>query len=81
MFARFTVLRALNRGHVRDLTESKVHHWGRRKLKRDMTVLIYVDTSKQSGDPNHSRYSQMPTPRKHGLRRTIRKALLSNMRF
>ena len=35
MFARFSVLRALNRGYVRDLTESKVHHWGRRELKRD----------------------------------------------
>ena len=38
-----------------------------------MTVLIYVDTSKQVGDPDHSRYSQMPTPRKHGFGKTIRR--------
>ena len=35
MFARIGVMRALNRGHVREFTESKGHHWGRRKLKRD----------------------------------------------
>jgi len=36
MFARIGVMRALNRGHVRDFRESgKTHHWGRRKLKRD----------------------------------------------
>jgi hypothetical protein len=36
MLARIGVMRALNRGHVREFTESgKKHHWGRRKLKRD----------------------------------------------
>jgi len=37
MFARIGIMRALNRGHVRDFNpERKNHHWGRRKLKRDM---------------------------------------------
>ena len=35
MLARIGVMKALNRGHVREFTESKGHHWGRRKLKRD----------------------------------------------
>ena len=35
MLARIGVMRALNRGHVREFTESKGHHWGGRKLKRD----------------------------------------------
>jgi hypothetical protein len=36
MFARIGVMRALNRGHVREFNPSrKEHHWGRRKLKRD----------------------------------------------
>ena len=36
MLARIGVMRALNRGHVREFTSSsKGHHWGRRKLKRD----------------------------------------------
>jgi hypothetical protein len=36
MFARIGVMLALNRGKVREFTESeKTHHWGRRKLKRD----------------------------------------------
>jgi len=36
MFARIGVMKALNRGHVREFKESgKQHHWGRRKLKRD----------------------------------------------
>jgi hypothetical protein len=37
MFARIAIMRALNRGHVREFNpERKNHHWGRRKLKRDM---------------------------------------------
>jgi len=37
MFARIGVMRALNRGHVREFNPSrKDPHWGRRKLKRDM---------------------------------------------
>ena len=36
MMARIGVMKALNRGHVREFTESgKKHHWGKRKLKRD----------------------------------------------
>ncbi len=36
MFPRIGVMRALNRGHVREFKESgKKHRWGRRKLKRD----------------------------------------------
>jgi hypothetical protein len=36
MFARIGVMQALNRGKVREFTETgKKHHWGRRKLKRD----------------------------------------------
>ena len=36
MFARIGVMRAANRGHVREFNEpGKAHHWGRRKLKRD----------------------------------------------
>jgi hypothetical protein len=36
MFARIGIMRALNRGHVREFNpDRKDHHWGRRKLKRD----------------------------------------------
>jgi hypothetical protein len=36
MMARIGVLRALNRGYVREFDSSrKDTHWGRRKLKRD----------------------------------------------
>jgi hypothetical protein len=36
MFARIGVMRALNRGHVREFdTSRKDTHWGRQKLKRD----------------------------------------------
>jgi hypothetical protein len=36
MLARIGVMKALNRGKVREFTESgKKHHWGRRKLKKD----------------------------------------------
>jgi hypothetical protein len=36
MLARIGVMKALNRGHVREFTESeKKHHWERRKLKKD----------------------------------------------
>ena len=36
MMARIGVMKALNRGHVREFTETgKKHHWGKRKLKRD----------------------------------------------
>jgi hypothetical protein len=37
MLARIGVMRALNRGHVREFnTSRKDPHWGRRKLKRDL---------------------------------------------
>jgi len=36
MFARIGVMRALNRGHVREFNpDRKDHHWGKRKLARD----------------------------------------------
>ena len=36
MFVRIGVMRALNRGHVREFNAShKDTHWGKRKLKRD----------------------------------------------
>ena len=40
MFARIGIMRALNRGHVREFNpERKNHHWGRRKLKRETASL------------------------------------------
>ena len=39
-----------------------------------MTVLIYVDTSKQVGDPDHLKVFASATPRKPGSRKTILKA-------
>jgi hypothetical protein len=36
MFARIGVMRALNRGQVREFTSRKDPYWGKRKLKRDM---------------------------------------------
>ena len=37
MMARIGVMKALNRGHVREFdTTRKDHHWGKRKLKRDL---------------------------------------------
>ena len=37
MMARIGVMRALNQGHVREFNpDRKDHHWGRRKLKRDV---------------------------------------------
>jgi hypothetical protein len=36
MLARIGVMRALNRGHVREFNpDRKEHHWRQRKLKRD----------------------------------------------
>jgi len=36
MFARIGIMRALNRGHVRQFNPArKDHHWGKRKLRRD----------------------------------------------
>jgi len=36
MFVRIRVMRALNRGHVREFDSSrKDTHWGKRKLKRE----------------------------------------------
>jgi hypothetical protein len=40
MFARIRVMRALNRGHVRELNpDRKDHHWGRRKTQEGRTVI------------------------------------------
>jgi hypothetical protein len=36
IFARIGVMRALNRGHLREFNpKEREPHWGRRKLKRD----------------------------------------------
>ena len=40
MFARIGIMRALNRGHVREFNpDRKDHHWGRRKLARDRCAM------------------------------------------
>jgi hypothetical protein len=54
MFARIGVMRALNRGYVRE--SRKDAHWGRRKLKRLMAVPIAtapVWPPRRSGRPEH----------------------------
>ena len=56
MFARIGVMRALNRGHVREFDPSQERaSLGAEKAEERsaMTVLIYVDTSKQVGDQDH----------------------------
>ena len=46
-----------------------------------MTVLIYVNTSKQIGDPEHIKvFATIRTPRKPGSRKTTRKAWRSQYR-
>jgi hypothetical protein len=55
MFARIGVMQALNR-HVERVfdTSRKPPSLGKAKaLEGPMTVLIYVNTSKQVGDPDH----------------------------
>lgn len=44
-----------------------------------MTVLIYLDTSKQVGDPDHLKALRVPMPQKLGSRKTIRMAARSNI--
>ena len=46
-----------------------------------MTVWIYVNTSKQVGDPEHIKVFANRTPRKPGSRKTIPKAWPSSTRF
>jgi hypothetical protein len=61
--ARIGVMRASYRNVVWTFDSSRKYtHWGRRKLKRDkkMTVLIYVNTSKQVGYADHLWCSQTP---------------------
>jgi hypothetical protein len=45
-----------------------------------MTVLIYIDTSKQVGDPDHLN-SPIRMPRKRGSRKMIPKAWPLSTRF
>jgi hypothetical protein len=49
------VLRALYRNIERTLTDRKEMHWRAPQAQEGpaMTVLIYVNTSKQVGDPEH----------------------------
>ena len=54
MFARIGVMRALNRGHVREFNRQEAASLGAEKAQEGpMTVWIYVDTSKQVGDKDH----------------------------
>jgi hypothetical protein len=54
IFAPMGVLPAVHRHHVRDFdTSRKPHHWESESSGGRMTVLIYVDTSKQVGDRDH----------------------------
>ena len=55
MHSRIGVLRALNRNVERILTDCKDMQWGAPEAQDGptMTVLIYVKTSKQVGDPDH----------------------------
>ena len=46
-----------------------------------MTVLIYVDTSKQVGDPEHIKVFANTDAAETGSRKTIPKAWHSNTRF
>ena len=55
MLARIGVMRASNR-HVERVfdPERKSHHLGQAQAEeRPMTVFVYVNTSKQVGDPEH----------------------------
>ena len=70
-FGRSDVIEHVSREFLPD---RKNTHWGKRKLKRPMTVLIYVDTSKQVGDPDHLKVFAKPPPRKCGSTKTTRKA-------
>ena len=46
-----------------------------------MTVLIYVDTSKQVGDPDHLKADTAPTDDKGGDIRTIHGTTVATSRF
>ena len=63
---------------VRSIAEGQA--WGPAQAQEGsaMTVLIYVNTSKQVGDPDHLKV--FATPRKHGSRKMTPKAWHSNMR-
>jgi len=63
MFARIGMMRALNRGHVREFNPTrKDPHWGTPQVgARPMkTVWIYVDTRKQVGDRDHIKVFASP---------------------
>ena len=46
-----------------------------------MSVFVYVNTSKQVGDPDHLKVLPTATRRTRGLRKTIRKAWRSSIGF
>src|SRR5256884_9530715 len=57
MFARIGIMRALNRGHVREFNpDRKDHHWGRRKLARDRWSRVRPDALHAHGvaGPSHA---------------------------
>jgi len=51
--ARIGVMRALNRGHVREFTEQGASLRLEKAEERPMTVWVYVDASKQVSDVDH----------------------------
>jgi hypothetical protein len=54
MFARIGVMRALNRGHVRQFSVAQGSSLGHEKAQEGpMTVFVYVNTAKQVGDREH----------------------------
>ena len=53
MLARIGVMRALNRGHVRELQRARGITGQEKAEERPMTVWVYVDTSKQVSDVDH----------------------------
>jgi hypothetical protein len=55
MFARIGVMRALNRGHVRDFNpDGKDHHWGRRMLTRDLWIATGRSIQESRRPPRNS---------------------------
>ena len=83
MFARIGVMRALNRGHVREFNPSgKQHHWGG-EGSRGTNDGLDIRRHQQAGWRQGSPKGLLPatTPLRHGSRRTTRKAWRLSMRI
>jgi hypothetical protein len=78
MMARIGVMRALNRHQVREFTDTgKKHHWGQAQAEeRPMTVFVYVNTSKQVGDPEHIKVFATTDAAETWFKKTILKTYL-----